>query len=233
MKWENMNNLIVIILLVTTILFVGCVSENNKTGVIPTHTPAPTTISLTTSLTATEKQAMIKKLIAEEPLIPTDIIYKKAGSEMNREAIDKLSGFFLDTDQTSYPDNLFSDTLFCGPGLWRTIKDDDEMRRITTGVTQLKVPAQGGVQTLEGKTFQSKEEVESFKRAFMRHYKFDSQTVIRRPTVRELRTYWAMIPYDIEEPIFIVESKAATILVDFNVKDDATIVWIDDYRYIQ
>jgi len=42
-----------------------------------------------------------------------------------------------------------------------------------------------------------------------------------------------MIPYDIEEPIFIVESKEATILVDFVGKEDARISWIDDYRHIQ
>jgi hypothetical protein len=176
---------------------------------------------------------MIDKLIAEKPTIPTDVVYKKAGSEVNRKALNKLSGFFLATDQTTTNDNLFSDTLVCGPGLWRNIKDDDDMRRITTGVTQLKVPTQDGVQTLEGKTFLNKEEVDSFQRAFMRQYKFGSHTVIRRPTVRELRIYWAMIPHDIEEPIFIVESKGATILVDFVVKDDVRIFWIDDYLHIQ
>jgi hypothetical protein len=176
---------------------------------------------------------MIEKLIAEEPVIPTDVVYKKAQSEVNRKALDKLSGFFLATDQTATHDNLFSDMLVCGPGLWQNIKDDPEMRRITSGVTQLRIPTQEGVQTLEGKIFQRKEEVESFQRAFVRRYNFESQTVIRRPTARELRIYWAMIPYDIEEPIFIVESKGATILVDFVVKEDARISWIDDYRHIQ
>jgi len=77
------------------------------------------------------------------------------------------------------------------------------------------------VQTLERKIFQCKEEVESFQRAFVRRYNFESQTIIRRPIDKELRIYWAMIPYYIEEPIFIVESKGATILVDFVVKEDA------------
>jgi len=202
-------------------------SGSNEKNNIPTktQTPIPTTV--------TDKQAMIEKLLAEEPVIPSDVVYKKAGSEVNRKAFDKLRGFFLATDKTATRDNLFSDTLICGPGLWRNIKDDAEMRLITTGVTQLRIPTQEGVQTLEGKLFHRKEEVESFQRVFVRQYKFDSQTVIRRPTARELRIYWAMIPYDIEEPIFIVESKEATILVDFVGNEDARIIWIDDYRHIQ
>jgi hypothetical protein len=232
MKGENMRYLIVIILFVATIVVAGCVSGNNNTVVTPTQAPVPSTISSTTSLTMTEKQAMIERLIAEKPAIPPNVVYKKAGSEVNRNALDKLSGFFLATDRTATTDTLFSDTLICGPGLWQTIKDDDEMKRITTGVTQIKVPTHGGVQTLEGKTFQGKEEVESFQRALLRHYTFGSPTVIRRPTARELSTYWAMIPYDIEEPIFIVESKEATILVDFDAKEDTRIFWIDDYQHI-
>jgi len=222
-----MRYLLLFVLLVATIISAGCLSGSNEKNNIPakTQTPLPTTV--------TEKQAMFEKILAEEPVIPSDVVYKKAGIAVNRIAFDKLSGFFLATDQTATYDNLFSDILVCGPGLWRNIKDDAEMKGITQGVTQIRIPNQEGVQTLEGKLFQRKEEVASFQRAFVRQYKFDSQTVIRRPTARELRIYWAMIPYDIEEPIFIVESKEATILVDFVGKGDARIGWIDDYRHIQ
>ncbi len=175
---------------------------------------------------------MIEKLLAEKPVIPPEVIYKKAGLEVNRKAIDKLSGFFLATYTMAPLDNLFSDKIFCGPGLWRNIKDDPDMKRITTGVTRFSIPTPKGAQVLEGKTFQCKEEVESFQRAFLKRYKFDSQTVIRRPIARELRIYWAMIPWDIDEPIFIVESKVATILVNFGVSENVTIIWIDDYRDI-
>jgi len=190
MKGENMKYLIFYCLLLAVIITAGCTGGNEKTVVTPTQIPAPTTISLTTFPTVTEKQPMIEKLLAEDPVIPTDIVYKKAESEVNRKAFDKLSGFFLATNPTTTYDNLFSDILVCGPGLWRNIKDDAEMKGITTGITQLRIPTQDGVQTLEGKIFQRTAEVESFQRAFVRHYKFDSQTVIRRPTTRELKIYW-------------------------------------------
>ena len=112
---------------------------------------------------------------------------------------------FRAADRKDVSDELFSRILICGPGLWRNIKDDAEMRAITTGVTRLKVPTGKGVQELEGKLFQSKRKSLLWK-SFLRHYKFDSKSVIRRPAAKELALYWAMIPYDIVEPIFMVEN---------------------------
>ena len=55
----------------------------------------------------------------------------------------------------------------------------------------------------------TKEEAEAFWKAFVKKYSADEST-IRRPTSEEFRLYWAMIPYDITEPLFVVESKSAT-----------------------
>ena len=91
------------------------------------------------------------------------------------------------------------------------------------------MPTNNGVQELEGKLFQNKEEVAAFWKAFWRKYKPDPQAKIRRPTAKELDLYWAMIPYDITEPIFMIESKEATILAHFPDKK-MKLGWIDDYK---
>jgi hypothetical protein len=93
----------------------------------------------------------------------------------------------------------------------------------------MEVPTSNGTQKLDGKLFQGKEEVAAFWRAFLRKYKFDAKAAIRRPTVKELKLYWAMIPYDITEPILVVEGKDAVILAQF-ASDDVKVSWIDDYR---
>jgi hypothetical protein len=41
---------------------------------------------------------------------------------------------------------------------------------------------------------------------------------------------WAMIPYDIMEPIFTVESKEAAILLHFTDAKKLKLGWIDDYK---
>ena len=103
------------------------------------------------------------------------------------------------------------------------------MKKITTGVTQIRVPTNKGVQLLEGKLFQTAAEVKTFWKLFLRTYKFDGSSHVRRPTPAELNLYWAMIPFDITEPIFVVESKSAKILAQF-VEKDVKIMWIDDYQ---
>ena len=176
-----------------------------------------------------KEESRFEDLLSKDTVVPKGVVYKKAGADHNRKALEKLSQVLRAPDRKDASDELFSRILICGPGLWRNIKDDAEMRAITTGVTRLKVPTGKGVQELEGKLFQSKEEVAAFWKSFLRHYKLDSKAVVRRPTAKELTLYWAMIPYDIVEPIFMVENENATILAQF-ASDDLKIGWIDDYK---
>jgi hypothetical protein len=132
-------------------------------------------------------------------------------------------------DHKTVADDLTGDVLICGPGLWHNIKDDAEMKKLTMGVTKFKVPMKDGVQVLEGKLFQSKEDVSQFWKAFWRRYKADPQAKIRHTSARELSLYWAMISYDIEEPIFTIETKDAVILANFWAKE-MKLGFIDDYK---
>ncbi len=178
---------------------------------------------------AEDKQAIFERVLAEKPVVPEDVVYKKADADTNRKAFDKLWQMFVAGDRTSATDDLSGDILICGPGLWHNIKDDPEMAKLKLGVTKIKVPTNNGVQELDGKLFQNKEEVAAFWKAFWRKYKLDPQAKIRRPTAKELDLYWAMIPYDITEPIFMIESKEATILAHFPDKK-MKLGWIDDYK---
>jgi len=170
-----------------------------------------------------------KDVLSTEVTVPAGVVYKKGLAATNRRALDKLSRAFLAADHKLGSDDLLSSTLICGPGLWRNIKDDAQMKKIKTGITKIKVPTNKGTQVLEGKLFQGKGEVATFWKTFLRKYKFDGQATIRRPTTGELKLYWAMIPYDITEPIFMVDGKDATILAQF-AGEEAKIGWIDDYK---
>ena len=176
-----------------------------------------------------DKQAIFEKVLAEKPVVPKGVVYKEANADDNRKAFDKLWQVFVVGDRKTGTDDLTSNILICGPGLWHNIKDDPEMAKLKLGVTKIKVPTNNGVQELDGKLFQNKEEVAAFWKAFGRKYKPDPQAKIRRPTARELDLYWAMIPYDITEPIFMIESKDAVILAQFT-DSNMKLGWIDDYK---
>jgi hypothetical protein len=48
--------------------------------------------------------------------------------------------------------------------------------------------------------------------------------------VLEIRLFLSMVPFDAEEPIFIVESRGHKFVV--NLTKDLHLVWIDDYLHL-
>jgi hypothetical protein len=185
-----------------------------------------------------KEQAKYEQLLSQTPDVPEHVVYKKASGEVNRRALDMLSSRPLLAGERAYAsDQVFSDKLICGPGLWPKIKDDPDMKKITKGEVKFKIPTKNGEQELAGKLFQTNDEVAAFWKAFRRAYKSEEATV-RRPSREELRIYWAMISFDIEEPLFVVETKSASILVQFvsspsgnaSESKELRIFWIDDYK---
>ena len=87
------------------------------------------------------------------------------------------------------------------------------------------------VKKFEGKAFQTRNEILIFWKAFRTIADF-TNFKIRKLNPTELRLYWAMIPYDITEPIFILQSKKHKILIAFNSPENLKISWIDDYQNI-
>jgi hypothetical protein len=182
-----------------------------------------------TSDETTQQQATIDKILSTEAIVRSRVVYKKGPVEENREAIKKLMKVFLAADVKELPDDLLPLQMICGAGLWQNIKDDDEMKKVVGGRAELHVLTDKGMQPAEGKLFQNKEDLAAFWRAFRRKYSFDPQATIRRPTANELDIYWSMIPYDITEPIFVIERKEARILAHFT-ETELKIAWIDDLQ---
>ncbi len=172
----------------------------------------------------------------EKMIIPNGIRYKAAQDKVNKEAIQLLKKLFSGTATDQDVLSLFENkTLICGPGLWHDIKTNEAMSKINTGkgVFQMPVLDDNGkiirMDKLEGKLFQSPDEVLAFWKAFTQKTDF-SDLEIRKLNPDELRIFWAMIPFDITEPLFILQSRKHKILAAFTAPDKLKIMWIDDYR---
>jgi hypothetical protein len=176
-------------------------------------------------------------LLAEDTVVvPDGIQYKPTSDRVNQEARKVLTRLFS-TNATegvvlaSFQTNF----VICGPGLWLDIKNDAAVSRVNTGVTNFQVPVLDNVgkisrmDKLEGKLFQSKDEVMIFWKAFTKRTDFTGLK-IRHLNQEELRIYWAMIPYDITEPVFILESSKHKVLTVFTSPDKLKILWMDDYQ---
>jgi hypothetical protein len=200
---------------------------------------APTRVCLAADDAPTvQAKPKIDELLAKQPDVPDGVVYKKPLASVERAALETLASHpLLSGDRQFAADEILSVPLICGPGLWQHIRDDGDIKKIVKGNVNFNIPNANGTQNLKGKLFQTKEEVAVYWKAFVKAYGTDNST-IRRPTSEELRIYWAMIPYDITEPLFVVESNSAAILVQLiEEKVDKggkprklKIAWIDDYK---
>jgi hypothetical protein len=160
--------------------------------------------------------------------------YKKASKRINNLALNRLRQVLVAPIEVKLSTEAFADKVICGPFLWRKVKSLDGMKVMKRGEVVIHVPLKReGVapheQRLLGRLFQTAPEIHMFFRALRKVVGRDETFKVRPPTKRELRIYWAMVPYDIEEPIFILETKAHTFIIDFIAGKDK-IFWVDDFR---
>src|SRR5207248_2125364 len=115
-------------------------------------------------------------------------------------------------------------TLICGPALWSAVKSDPTLAALPAGNVTIVVPVLGADgkpsrnQRMEGKLFQSDKEIVAFWKAFTAQGDF-TDLKVRKLTTEELRLFWAMISFDITEPLFVVEGPKQKILVAFTSPD--------------
>lgn len=173
---------------------------------------------------------------ADKLNIPKGITYQKTTTEINQRAEERLIKSFTAKAKKEDIQSLFeTKCLICGPALWQELKDDTTLSKIETGTVMFQIPVLDDQQEItqmqmaSGKLFQSPDEVWVFWNAFVKRTDF-SDLKIRKLNPFELELYWAMISFDITEPLFVLESKKHKILTVFRSPDDLTIVWIDDYQ---
>lgn len=160
-------------------------------------------------------------------VVGSEIVYKSAPVETNELAMQSAERLFRSTDTVQLED--LAGRIICGPGLWRMIKDVPNISELDpVGATSVVDDGGGGFQKFEGALFQTEEQRTELI-DIVRHILTDSEFQIRKPNEHELRVYWSLIPYDIEEPIYILDNGARRLLVDFVVTDEsAQLFWIGD-----
>ena len=180
--------------------------------------------------------AFVTVVIAEDSLkIPKGVRYEKTTDEINKAAkslaLARFSGNTKDEDILS----LFETMVICGPGLWQDIKTNSVMAKLDKGKAEFHVPvfARDGtverMDKLEGNLFQSADEILLFWKTFAQRTDL-SELTARKLNPNEIEIFWAMIPFDITEPLFILESKKNKVLIVFTSPEKLKIMWIDDYQ---
>ena len=153
------------------------------------------------------------------------IVYKQADPAANARAVQQIERI-LDPNYSG-TDSLFGEAIACGPFFWKTLVDNNIMND-SVGIPMIVVVPVGGQQLqMAGRIIKPNSEIARFESYLRDILKNDGGFRIRKLNSRELEVYWAMIPYDIEEPIFILESSNHKIIVDFA---SDKILHVDDYQ---
>ena len=160
-------------------------------------------------------------------VIGSEVVYKSAPAETNELAMRTAERLFRSADTVELED--LAGRIICGPGLWRMIKDVPIIAELNpVGATSVVDADGGGFQEFEGALFQT-EKQRTVLIDIVRHILKNSEFQIRKLNEHELRVYWSLIPYDIEEPIYILDNGERRLLVDFVVNDESVqLFWIGD-----
>jgi hypothetical protein len=161
--------------------------------------------------------------------IPDGISYKYSNEKTNKAAELLMRKELTDPSSTALYDKFVS----IGPNLWASWKSDSLVATIV-GNLELHKPvlnARGektGVDVLKGRFIQDKAD---FQKAW-RHLVNEigkSPLTFRKLSKDELKYYWSVISFDIEEPIFVMQTQQRRYIVNISPKT-LKLIWLDEYN---
>lgn len=160
--------------------------------------------------------------------VPAGVKYKKATDEINDKAKALLEKAISKPAAEIDVDTTFGkNAIMCGPFVWELVgdgnnfKDSTPVKLIVNGV----VKDGRGIKDSEQKRLMWKRLVEKLG---------NTKPTVRKANSDEISFYWAMIPFDIQEPLFIADYGKEKLLVNFVVKNDQPqFFWIDLVKVIK
>jgi hypothetical protein len=155
--------------------------------------------------------------------IPKGVVYKKADDKINNNAKNLLQRE-LKISTTTY--SLFDKVLYIGPNLWQRYKNIEAIKNIDGGNIQFKVRTDNTTTTLPGKLIQKKSDYKIIWKTLLSEVNNKKMT-FRKLNSTELKYYWTVIFYDIEEPVFIIEVGQYKYLIQL-IKSNFKILWLDE-----
>lgn len=135
------------------------------------------------------------------------------------------------SSDTNHLQKIVSLPCFCGPGLWRLVKDSTHFLVPPTAKTTCKVTMKNGrILELPAALLQSEAEVVNFRAALADLLCKNGTLTFRLPTEAEFKTFWTFIPFnEISNPLIVAEGTQHTFVVSFGKKKP---FWFDELRNI-
>jgi hypothetical protein len=155
----------------------------------------------------------------EKVEIPKGVVYKYCDSVTYDKAKSLLTQELSDTPHYA----LNKGICFIGPVLWGRYEKVPELKNIKGGnMTILGYKKE----TSTGKLTQTNEGI----KLVWDHLRSEihaNDFKLRKATAKELKYFWSVISFDIEEPLIIIETSEHNYILNLSPKD-YTLVWLDE-----
>lgn len=156
--------------------------------------------------------------------IPQGVHYKKAPAEVNARAKAALTQA-LSGD--SAPARFFDSSVMCGPMLWHDLKSSHEALSKDSTPVNMTLPGQQTIQA-EGRGLRTPESKTFFWKLVLEKYPALRKGIVRPAKPSEIQYYWYTIPFDIEEPLFAIETPDDVFIVNLTMEGGApALFWLD------
>lgn len=146
----------------------------------------------------------------EAEKIPEGITYVRAEKEVNREAREYLLDLFARPDSGI----RLPKAIVCGPFLWYElifVAGFDE----NIGIPVLfNMPLGNTVHSFQGRAIRWEDKTTALQDYFRNLFDNLGGFSLRKLSEQEISLYWSMVPYDIHEPVFMIESPGFILVAD-------------------
>jgi hypothetical protein len=153
----------------------------------------------------------------ETIVIPKGIVYNYCDPKI----VEKAKKLIADNLSENSDYKLLDGPLIIGPELWKRYKDNENIQKIEKGRIQFQVDHL----ILEGKLSQNNKDSriiwDELKKEVSKEF------IIRKATEDELKYYWSVISFDIDEPLLIIETKEHNYILNL-LKKDLKLLWLDE-----
>ena len=164
----------------------------------------------------------IESDVHTRPSVPARVTYFTAAPAAKNAAIDRIRDFLIEGED---PGPLFGKLTICGPFITEVLSRN----RAFNALDYKPIIVNVDKDVLYERGFTNEESLRAFAHYLRNTLSSDGKVLIRRPTAEELDWYWTIISWDIEEPVFVLESPSHRIFLDFH---EGTVFFADDFIHL-
>lgn len=155
--------------------------------------------------------------------IPPGITYITASEQSLHDAAERVKRV-LDPGYTGN-EHIFKDWVICGPFIWPALAGQGELgwRDAVDLLTRLNL--NGRNKLLQGKALTNDNELSSLEWDLRRLLDREGGFILRALDQEELQVYWGIVGWNIQEPIFILQTQSHKYVMEFR---QGSAVYVDD-----